>query len=339
MLYTNISNFREYFVIYFLLFVTLLDFYRIIIKNDKNMKNLIKPIITKITLILLLILTVINTFSQSKIKTNREYCENSSENWEDWYPRKLTQDSSYHIFIGRNNLKEISCVFKVEKTVLKEVKYVYDTSYYNNFIEKFTFHQVNHFITKKIGYKQFRINNIKEKRMSDKYVYSRFYKTYNSGVNWELLVDLDVLDKEYYHEIEKFYCVDSNTIILYGKQLKYKLRTKEFNPNIHEVKLDEYKNSCHIFPNGCLSTWQFNYAEFSTYMFISYNGGKTWNKLNDMFGEDFTDTHRFDVRTQPNLDCFKTGNEELNIDKITHNDKNRQIIISNKKNNRFYVNY
>jgi hypothetical protein len=37
MLDTNISNFSEYIVINFLLFVTLLDFYRIIIKNDKNM--------------------------------------------------------------------------------------------------------------------------------------------------------------------------------------------------------------------------------------------------------------------------------------------------------------
>jgi hypothetical protein len=291
----------------------------------------------KIIFTLLFILTTIIGFSQSKtnqlsLYTNKENCEKSIVYFID---KLLTQDSSYYIF--HSDAYSRTCVFKYDKKI---IKYNYDTSYYSDFTSKFGRFGKSHFITKNIGYRQHRINNIKIRHnFSEKYNLSTFFKTTNSGINWDKLVDLDILDREFYHSIDNFYCVDSNVVLLYGKQIKYKFKSFDIKPHLKDIPPDERKKYCVIFPNGKFSTDEFTNIEFSTFFFITYDGGKIWKKLNNELSNEIIDTHRFDINIEPNLEVFKTGNIDYNIENVTHNPKTRQIIITNKKNNRFYVNY
>lgn len=297
----------------------------------------------KIIFTLLFILTTIIGFSQTNnnqlsLYTNREICERDYESFLDsskYLTCYLTQDSLYHLF--HSDAYSRTCVFKYDK---KRIKYNYDTSYYSDFVSKFGRFGKTHFITKNIGYRQHKINNVKIRHnYSEKYNLSTFFKTYNSGQNWYVLVDLDILDQDYYHSIQGFYCVDSNVVLIYGKQIKYKFKSFDIKPHLKDIPIDEYKGNCDIFPNGNFSTDEFTNIEFSTYFFITTNGGKSWKKLNNELSNEIIDVHRFDIQIEPDLEVFKTGNIDYNIDNVTHNKKSRQIIISNKKNNRFYVKY
>ncbi len=292
--------------------------------------NLLTTIKTKIIFALLFLLTIINSFSQNNVHlslySDKDNCIREHKVFDDTSRhviKYITYDSSYHLF--HSEAYDRTCVFKYDR---KTTKYIYDTSYSSDFSIKYGRFGKTHFITKNIGYRKhiLRFNNNNKS-------HSIMFKTYNSGINWNILVDLDKIDQDYYHSIDDFYCIDSNTIVLYGKQLKYKLKENNYNHS------DKYKNYVNIFPNGKIDTHKFNYIEFSTFIFISHDGGKNWDKIDKNINVDLLDIHRFDIKINSKMELFKTSTESLNIVKISHSDKNRQIILINKKNKKFYINY
>ncbi len=290
------------------------------------MKNKIKRILTYT---ILLISSLLNhLYSQ-----NKTLCERVKPIYLEFNDpiKNITLDSSNIIFY--TNFHDRTCVFK-----LKDKISIYDTSFKSDFNLKFgmLIQPKTHFVTQNIGYRSTHIYNKGKLKPSDKYNFSSFFYTNNTGINWNKSVDLDSLDKENYHIIDDFFVVDSNVVILYGREIQFELKNwKSDRDHLKNKTTYDFKYYVETYRGLSIDTWNFNKIEYKNCMYITYDSGKNWIKIENL-PKEVIDKNVFNYNENTNIKTFKNTHNYSEIVKFIKIN-NSKIKLINKIGKTYYL--